>query len=219
MLGCLRSLVGKVAILLMLVLAAYAGWQWGPSVFPRVHEWFGLGPAQVQDSLAFSPAVADSALASVQAFRRGRGGDRMALGGRELTSLLRYSVSGMIPEGVADPSVTLRDDRVHFGGKVALDAFPDLPDLGPMLGILPDTLAVVLEATLLPFGEKTAALLVHGVEASRVPLPRRLIPEILRGMGRVDQPGLPPEAITIPLPSGLGSAYILADSLILTHDP
>jgi len=63
-----------------------------------------------------------------------------------------------------------------------------------------------------------AALLVHSVEASRIPLPRRLVPQILTAMGRTDQPGLPPEAFLVTLPSGLGSAYILTDSLFLSND-
>jgi len=98
-----------------------------------------------------------------------------------------------------------------------LGSFPDLPDLGPILGILPDTLDVAFEAALMPFGNGRAALLIHHLEASRIPLPRRFIPDILTAVGRTNQPGLPPEALLVPLPSGLGSAYILTDSLILSN--
>lgn len=117
------------------------------------------------------------------------------------------------------PEVTLEDGRVHLRARVALAAFPDLPDLGPIVGILPDTLDVTVEASLMPFAMGKAALLVHRIEASRIPIPSRLVPQILTAMGRTDQPGLPPEAFLITLPSGLGSAYILTDSLILSHDP
>jgi hypothetical protein len=218
--GCLRGIVGKVVVLLLVVAAAYAGWLWGPEVFPRVHDWLGIsvGTERVETEPP-TPELADSVSSAVQTFRRGEGGAQMALGGEELTAVLRYSVPGMVPDGVAEPEVRFRDGRVHLGARVALDAFPDLPDLGPILGILPDTLQVRLEGSLLPFGVRKAAFLVHHVEASRVPLPRRLIPEILRAMGREEHPGLPPEAITVSLPSGLGSAYILTDSLILSKDP
>jgi len=91
--------------------------------------------------------------------------------------------------------------------------------LGPFLGILPDTLNVTLQASVMPFGDGKAALLVHQVEAMRIPLPGRLVPEILEAMGRKEQPGLPPEALLVPLPSGFGSAYILTDSLILSRNP
>jgi len=165
-----------------------------------------------------SQALADSVLEEVQDFRR-EGQGQLALGGREVTSVLRYSLPGLIPVGISDPEVRFGDGRVHLAARVVLRDFPDLPDLGPILGILPDTLDVVLHASLVPFGEEESALLIHDLEASRIPIPRRLIPEILRAVGRVDRPGLPPEALAVPLPSGLASAYILTDSLILSSIP
>jgi hypothetical protein len=218
MTGCLRKIVGRALILILLVVAAYAGWRWGPQVFPRLQEWVAQSGVEEDEGNPASPALADSVVAQVQELRRGGGSGRMAFGDRELTSVLRYSVPGLIPDGVAAPKVSLGQDRVRLGARVALAVFPDLPDLGPILGILPDTLDVVLEASMMPFGPGRAALMVHGLEASRIPLPRRLIPEILAAMGRSSEPGLPPEAILVPLPSGVGAAYILGDSLILSND-
>ena len=216
--GCLKSFFGKTVTLLLLVLAAYAGWRWGPQVFPQIHQWLGLTGVEEVDGAPSSPEMADSVMARVQSFRRGEGPGQLALGGSELTSVLRYSVPSMVPDGVFNPEVRLEDGRFHLRAKVALESFPDLPELGPIIGILPDTLDVALQASLMPFGDGTAALLVHRLEASRIPLPRRMIPGILTAMGRRDRPGLPPEALLVPLPSGLASAYILTDSLILTND-
>ena len=215
----LRNLSRKILFLILLVAAAYAGWRWGPQFFPRVPEWLGLDGREESGGTMATPELADSVITRVQQFRRGAGPSQLALGADELTSVLRYSVPELLPAGVADPEVTLRDGRVHFRSRVALTSFPDLPDLGPILGILPDTIDVDLQAAMMPFGDGKAALLVHRIEASRIPLPGRLVPQILEAMGRKDQPGLPPEALLVPLPSGVGSAYILADSLILSHDP
>jgi hypothetical protein len=165
-----------------------------------------------------SPEVADSVVTRVQELREGEGEGEVRLGGREITSVLRYAVPGLVPRGVQEPVVRLRDGRVRVRARVALDAFPELPDLGPVLGMLPDTVDVELEASLMPFGREEAALLVHSVEASRIPLPRRMIPEILRAMGRSDRAGLPPEAMTVPLPAGLSAAYVRSDTLILARE-
>lgn len=219
MTGCLKRIVMKVAIVGGLLLAAYGGWRWGPQVFPQLHEWLGLGDSGHVAGPEPTPELADSVLARVQVLRRGDAPGPVVLGGGELTSVLRHAVAGMIPEGISEPEVTLADGRVHVRARVTLDAFPELPDLGPIIGFLPDTLDVGFEASLMPFSGNRAALLLHGVEASRIPIPRRLIPDILGAMGRQDEPGLPPEAILVPLPSGLASAYILTDSLILSHDP
>jgi hypothetical protein len=218
--GCLKKLFQRAVLLVLLVAAAYAGWLWGPRFFPKVHEWLGLDPV-AEDTLMppVTPELADSVVSAVRSFQSGEGEAQMALDGQELTAVLRYAVAGLLPEGVTRPEVRLSDGRVQLEARVALDAFPELPDLGPILGILPDTLAVELEGSLLPFGDGKAAFLVQGLEASGVPLPRRLVPEILQAMGREDLPGLPPEALTISLPSGLSSAYILTDSLILSRDP
>ena len=219
MFGCLKSLVGKLVGLILLVAAAYAGWRWGPEIFPRVQDWLGLSQGLVSEEILASPELADSIMLLVQDFRGRGGSEQVALGGEALTSVLRYSVPGLIPAGVSGPEVRLSDGRVHGRARVALEAFPELPDLGPIIGMLPDTLDVAFEASLMPFGERKAALLVHSLNASRIPLPRRLIPEILTAMGRTDEPGLPREAFLVSLPSGLGSAYILTDSLILSRHP
>jgi len=215
--GCLRSCTGRVVLLLLLVAAAYVGWRWGPAVFPRVEEWLGGEPVETVEEPSPTPELADSVMGRVQAFREGQGEGRMALGGREITSVLRYTVPGLIPRGVQEPVVRLRDDRVDLRARVSLGSFPELPDLGPVLGMLPDTVDVELEASLMPFGREEAALLVHGLEASRIPLPRRMIPEILSAIGRAERGGLPPDALAVPLPAGVSSAYVLSDSLILTR--
>lgn len=215
MIGCLRSIVAKTLAFLALVAAAYAGWVWGPAVFPRVQSWLGMSPPTSTVAPSASPALADSVVERVQEFRE-RGDGQMALGSREVTSVIRYSVPGLLPSGITDPTVSLEDGEMHLAARLIRSEFPDLPDLGSILGMLPDTLNVEVHASLMPFGQDEAALLVQGLEASRIPIPRRLIPEILRAMGRRDRPGLPPEAMSIPLPSGLSSAYIVSDSLILS---
>jgi hypothetical protein len=218
MLGCLRSTLGRIMALVALVVAAYAGWIWGPAVFLRVQDWMGMN--QPVELLGTPPSaeLADSVLTRVQAFREG-GEGQIALGGREVTSVLRYSLPGLIPSGIRDPDVSFQDGRVHLTAQVILAAFPRLPDLGSILGILPDTLDVEVQASLMPFGQEESALLINSLEAFRIPIPRRLIPEILRALGRIERPGLPPAAMALPLPTGLGAAYILTDSLIISSNP
>jgi hypothetical protein len=218
MLAWLKGLVGKILILVGLVAAAYAGWRWGALVFPKIHELLGLSEVEEVAGPYPTPELADSVMILVQQYRRGEDRAPLALGGNELTSVLQHSLPGFVPDGIMTPEVTLRDGRVNVKARVSLQDFPELPDLGPIIGILPDTLDVGFQGSLTPFDEGRAALLIHRVEAARIPLPRRLIPEILAAMGRRDAPGLPSEAVLVPLPSGLGSAYILADSLILSND-
>jgi hypothetical protein len=218
MLGFAKSFFGKAVTGILLVLAAYAGWLWGPQVFPRIHDALGIGGGGGVEEIRASPALADSVMLRIQGLARRNDSGSLALGSSELTSLVRHSASARIPFGVTSPEVRVEGNRIEVRARVALEAFPDLPDLGPVLGMLPDTLDVAIRGSVMPFGDGRAVLLVQSLEASRIPLPKRLIPEILGAMGRETQPGLPPEALLVPLPSGLNSAYILADSLILSTE-
>jgi len=146
-------------------------------------------------------------------------GDRtVSLSGLELTSMLRFGPASQLPTGVLEPHVEMEDGQIRLSGNVVLSVFPDLPELGAIIGILPDTLPVTLRATLVPFGEEDAALVVHRLDVARIPLPGRLIPEILEALGREEEVGLPPDALRIHLPESLVSAYVLSDSLVLRSD-
>ena len=101
---------------------------------------------------------------------------------------------------------------------MAIEAFPDLPALGQVEGILPDTVPVRMEGELVPFGKESLTFRVVHIEAGRIPLPGRLIPMVLRALGRRPRDGLPRDALHLPLPSGFSSVYVSGDSLVLVVD-
>lgn len=212
MFGCLRSCVGKVVLLVLLAGVAYAGWRWGPEFFPRVQSWLD-GSGEVEAS----PELAEATLDRYEAFQAGEE-DRLSVGGAELASVLRFALPGLLPPGVSEPSVDLEEGRVRVSARVAVAQVPRLPDLDQVVGLLPDTVTLAMRGSLTPLDGKGAALVVEEITAARIPLPRRMIPDILNALGRTDRPGLPPDAMAVPLPEGLRSAYILRDSLILVAD-
>jgi hypothetical protein len=198
---------------------AYAGWRWGEPVFPRLERLVGVEAERPgADGPVPSPALAESTLARIESLQAGGEGGRLRLSGAELSSLIQFGLPGVVPPGVDQPVVRLEDDRVVLSARIARGAFPDLPSLGEVGGLLPDTVLVVMRGVLLPFGEGYAALHVERAEASRVPLPGRVIPGILSALGRVPREGLPASAIVLPLPPGLASAYVEQDQLVLVSD-
>jgi hypothetical protein len=102
-----------------------------------------------------------------------------------------------------------------LSGRVPLDRLPSAGALGEVAAVLPDTSDITLTGTLLPLPGNRVALGVNQVTAARIPLPRRIVPAALERLGRTDEPGLPPDAIAIRLPSGVSAAYIRNDSLVL----
>ncbi len=215
--GCLKSCLGKIVLAVLLVAAAYGGWRWGPFVFPQVTALFSGG--EDAPAVSASPELAEATMDRFEALRRGEVGGQLALSASEIESVIQYSVPGIIPEGIGEPRIRMEDGIVTLSARVAIAAFPKMLDLNAVLGFLPDTLEVSFEGALAPLDdERWDALVIHGVQAGFIPLPDRMIPEILEALGREYVGGLPDDAIAIPLPDGLKSAYILRDSLVLVSD-
>lgn len=211
------KILRRALLLLALLAAAYAGFRWGGAFFPRLERAVGLASSEAAAPAEAPPTaeLADSTLDRFEAFRAGRSGERLALGGRALTSLVRFAVPGLVPPGVSEPQVRLADGRVHLEARVEVAAFPRLPKLDEVVGILPDTVTVALRGTLVPHDQRNLALMVDRVSAAGIPVPSRMVGEVLEGFGRGGRAGLPPDALPVPLPDGVGSARVLGDSLVL----
>ncbi len=220
MFGIVKGCVGKLVTLAVLFVAAYAGWRWGPAVFPRLERWLGFGHADTVVAEATpTPGIADETLDRFERFRSGEDGRRMSLGGLELTSVVRYALPGLLPPGIVAPEVTLADGKVELAARVAVEDFPALPDLKQVTELLPDTVLVQIRGSLVPFDQNHLALVVDRVRIARVPLPRRLVPQVLDGLGRRKHSGAGEDALSIPLPDGLDAAFVERDSLVLTLEP
>jgi hypothetical protein len=213
--------VKRLIAFVALVLAAYAGFRWGGVVFPPMERWLGLS-SHADSAAAGAPVteapsaeIADATLDRFERFRSGGGEDHLALSGTQLSSVVRYALPGIVPPGVSEPTVAVEQGRIRLGARVSLEAFPRLPHLDQILGILPDTVLLEMEGALVPFDPQYMALLVDKVSASHVPIPKRMFADVLQGLGRQAPSGLPPDALPVPIPSGVKSVYVQRDSLVL----
>ena len=163
-----------------------------------------------------SPALARQTLDRLEQFRTGTAGHTLALGGAEITSVLRFAVPGDLLTGVSDPEVHLAGGQVTLSARVAVGAFTELAALGPVMGLLPDTVPVRLEGALAQFAPQSLAFRVDRLEAAEIPLPERLVPEVLRALGHARPGGMPGNALHVPLPAGIDSVYLVRDSLVLS---
>jgi hypothetical protein len=203
-----------VVLVALLLGGAVAAVLWGPQLARR----FGIGARTEDETLVeVSPELADSTLSRFESFQSGRGDQELRLSSAELSSVVRYSLPGFLPAGVNEPSVVLQDSVVVLKARLAVASLPDLPALRDIVALLPDTIQVELGGRLIPLGDQ-AALKVDRVEASRVPIPPRLVPEILKALGRTETAGLPPDALAVPLPRGLRAAYVRSDTLVLVAE-
>ncbi|MDA0312851.1 MAG: hypothetical protein O2992_12145 [Gemmatimonadetes bacterium] len=209
-------MIKKFGTLLVLVAVAYSGFRWGPMIFPLIEGALGIQPQVIKaPSGGPSPELAEATLDRFEQFRAGELGDRLSLGGDELSSLVRYALPGMVPEGVADPVVSLEGGQVRVSARVAVSAFPRLPRLDQILGLLPDTVLIEMRGSLVPIDQGNLALLVDRIQAAKIPIPSRLISQVLEGLGRRGPSSLPSDALAVPMPDGLESVFVQRDSLVL----
>jgi hypothetical protein len=217
--GCLKGCVGRVAAVTVLLAAgAYAGWRWGSDVFPGLERIVRGGPAEAEEAPFPSPELAEATLGR---FERFRGADeaQLVLGDAELSSLVRYSLPGILPAGVTEPAVELSEGQIFLSAEVALESFPELRLPEEVRGLLPDTVPIRIGGSLGPGNGSNAMLYVDEVRAGPLPpLPDRFIPPILSALGREDRDALPPNALMVPLPEGLRRVYVRRDSLVLEAD-
>ncbi len=213
----LKRLATRLALALGIVLAAYAGWKGGDVVFPHVDSLLGIGerPDATMPDLV-TPHAAELAAQRIEAFRRSADPE-LRLEPFEVSSLMRYAVSSMLPGGVVDPSVNMDGDRLEIHAGVVPSLMPSLPDLGAVVGILPDTVQVSVGGALVPFGDAGSMLLVQDILVKGIPIPSRVFPEILEALGRKEIRGLPPSAILVPAFTGIGGAYIEDGELVLVR--
>jgi hypothetical protein len=216
--GCMGGCLGRTLALLLLVGIGAVAWQWGPDLAAGARG-LGMGlSAGNEVAEEASEELAGEAERQLDGLLSG-GLDVVSLSAAQLESLLRFRFPVAWPEGVSDPSVLLRDGDLLLGVRLARERLPALPELESVLAFLPDTVPVQLRGRVLALGGGEAALLVHRIDASSIPIPRRFFPRILEGVRGEARPDLPPEAFFLPLPPGIQSIRVEGERLILTRLP
>lgn len=161
-----------------------------------------------------SRELADHAQAKLADLRAGRISSA-SFNQAELQSLLLFEYRGLLPAFVDSPRIELDASRIIVKGRMPIDRLPNVEGMSQAAAILPDTTDLALTAQLLPLSTGRVALAVDAITVSRIPLPERLYAPALARLGRREEPGLPPDAVAIPLPPGATNAYVRGDSLVL----
>jgi hypothetical protein len=161
-----------------------------------------------------SPEAAEQAERKLERLRTD--GDTARLNEVEITSLLRYRVADQYPDLVNEPTVLLSGDTLRLAARVPSDRLPPLAELERIRLFLPDTSRIELRGRLLPIEGRRAALAVEQVSFAGIPIPPRFYPDVLERLGRRDEPGLPENAMAVPLPGYVGSARVEDGHLVLT---
>lgn len=196
----------RTAGLLLLVLVAAAGLGW----------WFrdSLPFLQQREATEVSPEAAAMAEAKLERLRSEQ--EPVSLSGIELSSLLRYRGDPWTRDLVQSPAIEMSGDTLRLSGTVATERLPAHPELDRVRGLLPDSARVEVTGGVTSSVAGRSVLDVHTVEFAGIPIPERFYPAILERLGGARGPGVPPTAMALPLPPGVGSARVEGGLLVLT---
>ncbi|HEX7050290.1 MAG TPA: hypothetical protein VF188_08830 [Longimicrobiales bacterium] len=202
--GCLRRLL----VLALLGVCAVVAWQYRYAIGSALRVWMGTADVPSEE-------LAEVAQAKLARLAAGTAGGPVVLREVEVQSLVQYGMAESLPPYIVGPCVSLRDGRVTVDARIPTERFPHLDELTEFIGFLPDTAEVAATGQLIPLPDGRLGFAVDHLSAANIPLPRGLIPSVLQRLGRSPAPGLPPDALALPLPAGAAAAYVRGDSLIL----
>lgn len=199
----------KLVVLLLLVGVAALAWM----NRDQLAALLGRNPPTVAFA---SREIAEQAEKKLQALASGES-DSVKLSSVEIQSLLDYRFVQVLPAFVDSPQIELEDGKIKVNARVPVDQLPEISGLGDAAAFLPDTTDLGMTGTILPLGTGRIAIAIEQVNAASIPLPNRLVPPALRKLGRRNEPGLPQNALAVPLPPGAASAHVAGDTLVITR--
>jgi hypothetical protein len=206
--GCMR----RIALLVVFVAFLAGAWIFRDRL---IGMWQSLRSEDVPQEV--SPELADRAERKLATMNEPNAPERVTLSSRELQSLVAYRMAESLPSFILEPIVTVEDGDLKVRARVPTDEVAGMRSLGgteEILSMLPDTTEVVAEGHLIPLGDGRVALSVDEVTAASIPLPSRVIPRILKSIGRHDEPNLPDDALAVRLPAGVENVFADGDSIV-----
>lgn len=195
----------------MLAVLVVVAWRFGPDLVERVGQELGrTDPA----ALASSPEMADAALARYVELTEGTRPE-VTFSDAEVESILRHRLPNGLPAGVHDPRVEFHGGEARLSLQVDRSLLPSISELEGVLSFLPDTVSLELRGPLVTTDGREAALILRRIDVSGIPVPGRFHGRIAEAIQLERSPGLPSEAISFPLPPGIGSMRLQDGELFL----
>ena len=205
----------KLTFLVLVIAAVVVCWKWD---LPQI-SGLRVPVEQLDNDIKPSIAISDLTLDRFEKLRWGELSGSLELSGVEVSSVARYAVPGIIPSGIIEPTVQFEEGRLRLSALMVIDQFPGLPSIDEIAGLLPDTITIEMQGSIVPLDRDHVSLIVEKLWMSKIPIPSGLIPSILTGLGRQGARSLPRDALLIPKPPGIESVLVSGDSLILLADP
>lgn len=206
--GC----IARLGCLFVLAILAVIGWftrdLWLPA---RFHSHASVASAPTWQPL--SAAGADSTQTALSKLSQSRGPVFQTLSGAAVASYVFRELARQLPPSTDSVQALVEADRMSMRASIDMS---ELRGLGPAVGMISGRERVQFTGTLRVVGAGLAEFQVQQVRIGELPLPRRMIPTLIRRFERAKRPsGLDADALPLPIPRYVGDIRVANGKITL----
>ena len=206
--GMIKNCLARIGCLALILVVVAGGWLFRDDIAG----WW----RQLEITSASQPSenLAERATSKLEAMASRDGPQRLELGQAEIQSLLTYRAEPMLPAGISDPVVELRDSTLLLSARVDPRGLEGLASPEVVERLFSDSAKVVVE--LLPgvVAPGVAQVEVMTLQAGSIVVPSMMVPWILESieMQGVETTGV---MLLLPTPGRVTHFQVAAGKLVL----
>ncbi|MEN8143942.1 MAG: hypothetical protein ABFS14_03230 [Gemmatimonadota bacterium] len=194
----IKSCLSRIGCLTVLVLAAGGAWYFQDDL----KDVWNRALTRLEITAPAEPSESAAQSAEKKLLRLGNGSTSVRLTEVELQSLLTYRLAPMLPPGVSDSQLEIRDSTVVISSLLQPAELSDLADGDVLSRVLGDSTRVTTELKPGVFTAGVARLEVEALQAGALAIPSPMIPFVL-GSLRIAGVETSARALLVPAPSEL----------------
>ena len=206
--GMIKNCLARIGCLTLILVVVAGGWLFRDDIAG----WW----RQLEITSASQPSenLAERATSKLEAMASRDGPQRLELGQAEIQSLLTYRAEPMLPAGISDPVVELRDSTLLLSARVDPRGLEGLASPEVVERLFSDSAKVVVE--LLPgvVAPGVAQVEIVTLQAGSIVVPSMMVPWILESieMQGVETTGV---MLLLPTPGRVTHFQVAAGKLVL----
>lgn len=171
------------------------------------------GASGAEEGLVSRDLLAARTVDRIRLLRTGDGPVTLTLGSAEVTALVNESLPGLLPEGVHDIEVEVRDGQVLLRASMVTETWSGADRLRRVMTVLPDTLRAEIRGAVERRGRRLMYV-VTGARAHRLPLPATIVDGLVRDLP-MSTAYSEPVGLQVRLPDGIVDVRVVGDEVIL----
>lgn len=188
----IKNCLARIGCLSLILVIAAGGWLFRDDIAGWLRQLEITSASQPSEDLA------ERATVKIDALTRRDGERRLELNQAEIQSLLTYRAEPMLPAGIREPVVELRDSTVLFSARVDPRGLEGLASPEVVERLFSDSAQVIVEVQPGVLAPGIARVEIITLQAGSIVVPSLMIPWILES---IEMPDVETTGVTLLLPT------------------